>query len=90
MQMRVIALAQDDYDAWVENQLQDARTPSDPEAAAGLELAPLWRGFLFLPFLVASYMLHASLLGAFASLALGLTGTLVALAIPTVLVYWFA
>lgn len=27
--------------------------------------------------------------GAFASLALGLTGTLVALAIPTVLVYWF-
>jgi len=33
-------------------------------AAAGLELAPLWRGFLFLPFLVASYMLHASLLGA--------------------------
>lgn len=38
MQMRVIALSQDDYDAWVENQLQDAATPTDPEAAAGLEL----------------------------------------------------
>lgn len=33
-------------------------------AAVGFEMAPLWRGFLFLPFLVASYMLHASLLGA--------------------------
>ncbi|MBL8610034.1 MAG: hypothetical protein JNL38_22045 [Myxococcales bacterium] len=32
-------------------------------AAVGFGLAPLWRGFLFLPFGVASYMLHASLLG---------------------------
>lgn len=38
MQMRVIALPQDEYDAWVENQLQDAATPTDAEAVAGLEL----------------------------------------------------
>ena len=36
MQMRVVALDRPDYDAWVENQLRDARTPTDPEAAAGL------------------------------------------------------
>lgn len=38
MQMRVIALPQEEYDAWVENQLQDAATPTDAEAVAGLEL----------------------------------------------------
>ena len=29
MQMRVVALEQADYDAWVENQLQDAAEPTD-------------------------------------------------------------
>lgn len=38
MQMRVVALARADYDAWVENQLRDAATPTDVEAAAGLDL----------------------------------------------------
>ena len=38
MRMRVVALTEADYAAWVENQTQEAATPSDPEAAAGLAL----------------------------------------------------
>lgn len=38
MQMRVVALSEADYAAWVENQLQDAAAPTDDLAQAGLEL----------------------------------------------------
>lgn len=38
MQMRVVALSEADYAAWVENQLQDAATPTDDLAQAGLEV----------------------------------------------------
>ena len=38
MRNRVIALSDDDYEAWLENQQQDAEEPSDPQAQAGLEL----------------------------------------------------
>lgn len=38
MQMRVVALDRPDYDQWVENQLREAERPTDPEAAAGLEV----------------------------------------------------
>lgn len=38
MQMRVVALDEADYAAWVENQLQDAAAPTSELAQAGLEL----------------------------------------------------
>jgi cytochrome c oxidase subunit 2 len=38
MRQRVIAMSQDDFDEWLENQTQDAAMPSDEEAAAGAEL----------------------------------------------------
>lgn len=37
MRLRVVALSQEDYDAWVELQLQDAAEPTDADARAGLE-----------------------------------------------------
>ena len=38
MRMSVIALEEDDYNAWWENQSRPAQIPSDPEAIAGREL----------------------------------------------------
>ena len=38
MRMNVVALPQDEFDAWVENQLQDAAEPQTPEQAAGQEI----------------------------------------------------
>lgn len=37
MRLRVVALSQEDYDAWVEGQLAEAAEPSDADARAGLE-----------------------------------------------------
>jgi cytochrome c oxidase subunit II len=37
MRLRVVALSQEDFDAWVDGQLEEATAPSDPEAQAGLE-----------------------------------------------------
>jgi cytochrome c oxidase subunit 2 len=38
MRQRAIALPEDEFAAWLDNQEQDAETPSDEEAAAGAEL----------------------------------------------------
>ncbi|HEX9994878.1 MAG TPA: cytochrome c oxidase subunit II [Acidimicrobiales bacterium] len=38
MRLRVVALAPDDFDAWVEGQLADAAEPGDADAQAGLEV----------------------------------------------------
>lgn len=38
MRMMVHAVPEDEFDAWVENQLQPASAPQDPEAADGLEI----------------------------------------------------
>ena len=38
MRQRLVALDQADFDAWAANQLQEARMPTDPVAAAGAEL----------------------------------------------------
>ena len=38
MRQRLIALEESEYEAWVENQLEDAEMPTDPQARAGAEL----------------------------------------------------
>ncbi|HEX6419228.1 MAG TPA: cytochrome c oxidase subunit II [Acidimicrobiales bacterium] len=38
MRQRVVALPQDEFDAWLEAQAEDAEMPTDPEAQAGAEL----------------------------------------------------
>jgi cytochrome c oxidase subunit II len=38
MRQRVVAMTQDDFDAWLDNQKQDAQTPTDTDAAAGAKL----------------------------------------------------
>lgn len=38
MRQRVVAMSQDDFDAWLDNQKQDATMPTDGDAAAGAKL----------------------------------------------------